>query len=76
MHQPSTSPPGAKPIEPSAPKPAVALPRRRKSRRRRYILIGIGALLLLWLVGAIIAGEVPRVKAAVDAHAGLLLTGG
>src|SRR3954454_23241619 len=57
MHQPATSPPAAKPIEPGAPKPAVALPRRRKSRRRRYILIGIGALLLLWIVGAIIASK-------------------
>src|SRR5881396_1939541 len=57
MHQPVTSPPDAKPIEPGAPKPAVALPRRRKSRRRRYILIGIGVLLLLSIGGAIIASK-------------------
>jgi HlyD family secretion protein len=56
MHQHVTSPPTAKPgpPEPSAPVPAVASPRRRKSRRRRKILIGIGALLLLLIVGGII----------------------
>lgn len=32
-------------------------PRKRKSRRRRYILIGVGLLVLLWIVGAIISSK-------------------
>src|SRR4029077_19948597 len=40
-----------------APALAVAAPRRRKSRRRRYIVIGIGALILLWIVGAVSASK-------------------
>jgi HlyD family secretion protein len=52
MHQQITSP--ATTATPSPPVPSVASPRRRKSRRRRKILIGIGALLLLWIIGAII----------------------
>ena len=36
------------------PSPPVIAPRKQKSRRRRYILIGIGALLLIWIIGAII----------------------
>src|SRR5438067_9559258 len=61
MHQSVTSPPASKSIsaEPEKSEPAIApvSPRRRKSRRRRYILIGIGALILLWIVGAIIASK-------------------
>ncbi|PYK69600.1 MAG: hypothetical protein DME44_13785, partial [Verrucomicrobia bacterium] len=61
MHQSVTSPPASKSIsaepEKSAPAIAPVSPRRRKSRRRRYILIGIGALILLWIVGAIIASK-------------------
>src|SRR5438445_1821262 len=57
MHQQLTSPPAAKTAEAGAPAPTVASPRRRKSRRRRYILIGIGALLLLGIVGAIVASK-------------------
>src|SRR6201982_237898 len=61
MHQTVTSPPAAKAVSPepekSAPAIAALSPRRRKSRRRRYILIGIGALILLWIVGAVIASK-------------------
>src|SRR5881275_2544088 len=61
MHQSVTSPPASKSIsaepEKSAPAIAPVSPRRRKSRRRRYILIGIGALILLWIVGAVIASK-------------------
>src|SRR5882672_5177041 len=57
MHQQVTSPPAAKTTEAVAPAPAVAAPRRRKSRRGRYILIGIGALILLSIVGAVIASK-------------------
>src|SRR3989442_9210073 len=61
MHQSVTSPPAAKSIsaepEKSAPATGAVLPRRRKSRRRRYILFGIGTLILLWVVGAIIASK-------------------
>jgi HlyD family secretion protein len=52
MHQQITSPPAT--TTPGPPVPGVASPRRRKSRRRRKILIGIGALLLLWIIGSII----------------------
>src|SRR5438093_2387158 len=55
MHQHVTSPPAVQTAETGAPAPTVASPRRRKSRRRRNILIGIGALLLLGIVGAVIA---------------------
>src|SRR5437660_3917159 len=57
MHQQLTSPPAAKTAEAGAPAPTVASPRRRKSRRRRYILIGLGALILLWIVGAVIVSK-------------------
>src|SRR6267142_1370133 len=57
MHQQVTSPPAAKTTEAVAPAPAAAAPRRRKSRRGRYILIGIGALILLSIVGAVIASK-------------------
>src|SRR5438445_617003 len=57
MHQQLTSPPAAKTAEAGAPAPTVASPRRRKSRRRRYILIGIGALIVLWIIGAVIASK-------------------
>src|SRR5436189_2450826 len=56
MHQQVTSPPPAKPTGAGAPTPAVS-PRRRKSRRRRYILIGIGALILLGIVGEVIVSK-------------------
>jgi HlyD family secretion protein len=52
MHQQIATPPPA--ATPGSPLPTVASPRRRKSRRRRKILIGIGALLLLWIIGSII----------------------
>jgi HlyD family secretion protein len=52
MHQQIASPPPA--ATPGSPVPTVASPRRRKSRRRRKILIGVGALLLLWIIGLII----------------------
>ena len=52
MHQQVTSPPST--VTPGPPVPGVVSPRRRKSRRRRKILIGIGAVLLLWIIGAII----------------------
>src|SRR5437763_16686093 len=42
------------PSSATAPAPAIVAPRKRKSRRRRYVLIGIGALLLVWIIGAII----------------------
>ncbi|PYK76118.1 MAG: efflux RND transporter periplasmic adaptor subunit [Verrucomicrobia bacterium] len=55
MHQPVTSPPAETAVpEAGSPAPTTVSPRRRKSRRRRKILIGIGALLLLWIIGAII----------------------
>src|SRR5437773_9341309 len=57
MHQQITSPPAAKATETGAPAPRVVSPRRRQSRRRRYILIGIGALILLSIIGAIIASK-------------------
>src|SRR5438094_7899834 len=57
MHQQITSPPAAKATETGAPAPRVVSPRRRQSRRRRYILIGIGALILLSIVGAVIASK-------------------
>ena len=50
MHQIASPPPAT---TSGPPGPSVASPRRRKSRRRRKILIGIGALLLLWIIGAI-----------------------
>src|SRR5437764_2298806 len=56
MHQQVTSPSPAKPTGAGAPTPAVS-PRRRKSQRRRYILIGIGALILLGIVGAVIVSK-------------------
>src|SRR2546421_12540852 len=56
MHQQVTSPSPAKPPGAGAPTPAVS-PRRRKSQRRRYILIGIGALILLGIVGAVIVSK-------------------
>ncbi len=52
MHQQVTSPPAT--VTPGPPLAGVVSPRRRKSRRRRKILIGIGAVLLLWIIGAII----------------------
>jgi len=52
MHQQVTSPPAT--VTPGPPVAVVVSPRRRKSRRRRKILIGIGAVLLLWIIGAII----------------------
>jgi HlyD family secretion protein len=52
MHQQVTSPPAT--VTPGPPLARVVSPRRRKSRRRRKILIGIGAVLLLWIIGAII----------------------
>ncbi len=56
MHQQATTSPAAKTSlhETPTPAPGIVSPRRRKSRRRRKILIAIGALLLLWIVGAII----------------------
>src|SRR5213596_2692862 len=51
MHQQVTSPPT---VTAGPPASTTVSPRRRKSRRRRKILIGIGALLLLWIIGAII----------------------
>ncbi len=56
MHQSVTSPPAETPTAAPAAR-ATLSPRKRKSRRRRYILIGIGALILLWIVGAIIASK-------------------
>src|SRR5437868_8918393 len=56
MHQQVTSPSPAKPTGAGAPTAAVS-PRRRKSRRRRHILIGIGALILLGIVGAVIVSK-------------------
>src|SRR5438105_14913512 len=38
----------------TTPPLAVVASRKQKSRRRRYILIGIGALLLIGIIGAII----------------------
>ena len=52
MHQQVTSPPAT--VTPGPPVAGIVSPRRRKSRRRRKILIGIGAVLLLWIIGAII----------------------
>jgi HlyD family secretion protein len=52
MHQQIASPPAT--ATPGPPVTSVASPRRRKSRRRRKILIGIGALLLLGIIGVII----------------------
>lgn len=52
MHQQVTSPPAT--VTPGPPLAGVVSPRRRKSRRRRKILIGIGAVVLLWIIGAII----------------------
>lgn len=52
MHQQVTSPSAT--VTPGPPLAGVVSPRRRKSRRRRKILIGIGAVLLLWIIGAII----------------------
>src|SRR5213080_1216241 len=57
MHQQVTSPPAAKATETGALAPSVVSPRRRKSRRRRYILIGTVALILLGIIGAIIASK-------------------
>src|SRR5205814_8626433 len=57
MHQQVTSPPAAKATETGALAPSVLSPRRRKSRRRRYILIGTVALILLGIIGAIIASK-------------------
>jgi len=51
LHQQVTTPSPAKTTGAGAPTPTVA-PRRRKPQRRRYILIGIGALILLCIVGA------------------------
>src|SRR5213596_281743 len=56
MHQQVTSPSPAKPTGAGAPTPAVS-PSRRKSRRRRYILIGTVALILLSVIGAIIVSK-------------------
>src|SRR5881227_2254050 len=56
LHHQVTSPPPAKTIGAGTPTPTGS-PQRRKSRRRRYILIGIGALILLSIVGAVIASK-------------------
>lgn len=55
MHQTATQP-AAQAAAPAAP-PATVAPRKRKSRRRRYILIAIGALILLWIIGAFISSK-------------------
>src|SRR5437762_3330863 len=52
-----SSTPAAKATETGALAPSVVSPRRRKSRRRRYILIGTVALILLGIIGAIIASK-------------------
>jgi HlyD family secretion protein len=58
MPQSVTSPPPDVVKSASVATPPVAVaPRKRKSRRRRYILIGIGALLVLWIIGAIISSK-------------------
>src|SRR5205809_1005002 len=57
MNQQVTSPPAAKATETGALAPSVVSPRRRKSRRSRYILIGTVALILLGIIGAIIASK-------------------
>src|SRR5207244_12263788 len=57
MHQQVTTPAAAKATETGALAPSVVSPRRRKSRRRRYILIGTVALILLGIIGAIIASK-------------------
>jgi HlyD family secretion protein len=41
----------------AAPPPAVLAPRKGKSRRRRYILIGIGALVLVGITGAMFSSR-------------------
>lgn len=43
----------------TAVNPGTAAPpsRKRKSRKKRYIILGIVALLVLWIVGSIIAGK-------------------
>src|SRR5213082_1217334 len=56
LHHQVTSPSPAKTIGAGTPTPTGS-PRRRKSRRRRYIIFGIGTLILLWVVGAIIASK-------------------
>src|SRR5436189_2756828 len=55
MHRQVTSPPGT--VTPGPPVAGVVSPRRRKSRRRRKILIGIGAALVLWLIVSILLSK-------------------
>jgi HlyD family secretion protein len=56
MHQ-SVSPPAATEVTSPTGAAIPAPPRKRRSRRRRYILIGIGAFLLLCIIGAIISSK-------------------
>jgi len=56
MHQTLASP--TPETAPAGVAPAVATtPRKRKSRRRRYIIIGAIALIVLWVIGSTIAGK-------------------
>lgn len=59
MHQSAASPPPAisKSVPSASGRPVTVAPRKRKSRRRRYVLIAIGALILLWIIGAVIASK-------------------
>ncbi|MBV9009356.1 MAG: efflux RND transporter periplasmic adaptor subunit [Verrucomicrobia bacterium] len=52
-----TSAPSGKAKTPPQSVIPTPAPRKRKSRRGRYILIGIGALLLVWIIGAVIASK-------------------
>jgi HlyD family secretion protein len=54
MHQQAPGPPTAKTNLRETGTPGITSPRRRKSRRRRKIVIGIGALVLLWIIAAIL----------------------
>jgi HlyD family secretion protein len=51
--------PATEPPDPAASitPPTVPPRRKRRSRRKRYIFIGIGVLLLLWIIGSVIAGK-------------------
>lgn len=55
MHQQASSPPVTKShLRETGGAPGITSPRRRKSRRRRKILIAIGAVVVLWIIGAMI----------------------
>ncbi|MGI8435757.1 MAG: efflux RND transporter periplasmic adaptor subunit [Chthoniobacterales bacterium] len=41
----------------ATPEPVVAKPKKRRSRKRRYIIFGVIGLLLIWIISSVIMGR-------------------